>query len=258
MKVDLLLILFVMTLISGLIWLVDTVFWLPSRRIGNGRAVREKQPLIAQCAKLTFPVVLVVFLLRSFVFQHFYVPSNSLAPSIIAGDNLLVNEFIYGLRMPIWHKKIFDIGSPKRGDIAVFYWPVDPSIMIVKRIVGLPGDQISYIDKTLYINGKKAEKIKQSNSVKESSNPFINFQENLSGKNHNILINQNKKADNFYNVRIPAGHYFVLGDNRDDSEDSRFWGVVPDKYIIGKAFRIIGSWDHTQKKVRWSRFGKKI
>lgn len=259
MNFDFELILFYATLIAGFIALVDILFFAKKRK-ASGKA--SKLPLLVDYARSFFPVLLIVFLLRSFLFEPFRIPSGSLEPTLLMGDFILVNKFDYGLRWPIAHKRIFGQGKPKRGDIMVFRWPPNPSYNFIKRVIGLPGDHIRYIDKELYINGEKVPQVFLKNSMAQEENgnywQASEQTENLLGVSHQIFVNPQKESHNFEDIIVPEGMYFVMGDNRDDSADSRFWGFVPDKNIVGKAMIVWLSWDSTKTNVRLSRIGKVI
>jgi signal peptidase I len=201
-----------------------------------------------------FPVILVVFLLRSFLFEPFKIPSGSMIPTLLVGDLILVNKFQYGVRLPVINKKIIDNHDPQRGDVMVFRYPMDPAMDYIKRVVGLPGDEVAYINKQLTINGKPATLQPLPDFYEEDSQRYIpQLAEDFSGRSHNILNDKNRPPgvvpfDSFpgkencryspegVTCKVPAGHYFMMGDNRDNSQDSRFWGFVPDQNIVGKAF----------------------
>ena len=201
-----------------------------------------------------FPVILVVFLLRSFLFEPFKIPSGSMIPTLLVGDLILVNKFHYGVRLPVINKKIIDNHDPQRGDVMVFRYPIDPAMDYIKRVVGVPGDEVAYINKQLTINGKPATLQPLPDFYEEDSQRYIpQLAEDLSGVSHNILNDRNRPPgvvpfDSFpgkencryspegVTCKVPAGHYFMMGDNRDNSQDSRFWGFVPDQNIVGKAF----------------------
>lgn len=255
------LILFYATLISGVIALFDVIFLAPKRKKNK----KEKLPVIIDYARSFFPVLLIVFLLRSFLFEPFRIPSGSLEPTLLVGDFILVNKFDYGIRLPVIHKKVAAIGDLKRGDIIVFRYPPNPSIDYIKRVIGLPGDHISYIDKVLYVNGKKIpqELVKKTVDYSEDglSWDVTQKQEDLFGVKHSIYQIPDKANDDFKDIVVPPGMYFAMGDNRDDSADSRYWGFVPDKNIIGKASVIWMSWDTNGDllhKIRWNRLGTVI
>ena len=201
-----------------------------------------------------FPVILVVFLLRSFLFEPFKIPSGSMIPTLLVGDLILVNKFHYGVRLPVINKKIIANHDPQRGDVMVFRYPVDPTMDYIKRVVGVPGDEVAYINKQLTINGKPAALQPLPDFYEEDSQRYFpQLTEELSGVSHNILNDKNRPPgvvpfDSFpdkgncryspegVTCKVPAGHYFMMGDNRDNSQDSRFWGFVPDQNIVGKAF----------------------
>jgi signal peptidase I len=205
-----------------------------------------------------FPVILAVFLLRSFLFEPFKIPSGSMIPTLLVGDLILVNKFHYGVRLPVINKKIIANNDPQRGDVMVFRFPAEPSIDYIKRVVGVPGDEVSFRNQRLYINGTAAplERQPEPGFYDESvMRYFPEFKEKLGNVEHRILVNpqfqpyygaDDKISFPFrencrYNAegvtcKVPAGHYFMMGDNRDNSQDSRFWGFVPDENIVGKAF----------------------
>jgi signal peptidase I len=222
----------------------------------DGVRKRHREPWWVEYSKSFFPVILIVFLLRSFLVEPFKIPSGSMLPTLIVGDFILVNKFTYGLRLPIVNKKILDLGQPARGDVVVFRYPKDTSVDYIKRVVGLPGDRIEYVNKRLSINGVEAKRDaagefsnrKQVNFVKQ-------FQETLGERSHLILVEddappilgpgepfQYRENCNYtregITCTVPAGRYFVMGDNRDNSQDSRVWGFVPDENIVGRAFFI--------------------
>lgn len=253
------LILFYATIISGAIGLIDILFF--ARR----RAAHKKMPLIFEYARSFFPVFLIVFLLRSFLYEPFRIPSGSLEPTLLAGDFILVNKFDYGLRLPIIHNTILKRHEPMRGDIFVFRWPVNPSIDFIKRVIGIPGDHIDYIDKVLYVNGHKIPQTFEKDTTDTSENgeiyPVVQKEEDFFGVRHAIYQIPNRISYDFHDIIVPAGMYFAMGDNRDDSEDSRAWGFVPEKNIVGKAMLTWLSWDSVSPfphKIRWERIGKLI
>jgi signal peptidase I len=244
--------------ISGLATLVDYVFFAPKRQ-----DTAQALPIWVEYARSFFPILLVVLFLRSFLFEPFRIPSGSLKPTLLVGDFILTNKFTYGVRLPVSHTKIMKRGEPQRGDIAVFRFPPDPRVDYIKRIVGLPGDRISYIDKVLYVNGKPAEQTVLGYRTEHEDYIPLGFrvlkkQENLTGVVHDIYQNPEHPAQNFENLIVPPGQYFAMGDNRDDSRDSREWGFVPDANLVGKAILVWFSWDHTNYSVRWNRLGMHI
>lgn len=242
---------------SGAIFLIDILFFKKHRSPG------DKLPFFIDNARSFFWVLLVVWVIRSFICQPFVVPTGSLKPTVQPGDFLLVNQYQYGLHMPIWHTLIMPVSHPKRGDIMVFHWPVNPRADLIKRVLGLPGDRISYVDKVFYINGKRMPQkllghTRDSDSVTGPSWPVNIYQENLAGRMHNILRNPKIPAKNFFNLVVPPGEYLMVGDNRDNSDDGRDWGFVPAKDIVGKAMWIIFSWSAKSHSVRWHRIGTRL
>lgn len=253
------LILFYATLITGIIYLADVIYFAPKRR---KRGQASKLPLIIDYGRSFFPVLLLVFLLRSFLFEPFRIPTGSLEPSLLIGDFILLNKFHYGVRLPILQKEIIKVNQPKRGDIMVFRWPPNPSYYFIKRVIGLPGDKISYINKELYVNGEKMPQAFLKNSIANDGEgaewPVLENQENLLGKKHLIFVDPAKSSRDYRDIEVPQGMYFVMGDNRDDSADSRYWGFVPEKNVVGKAVLVWMSWDSDKTNVRWNRLGKVI
>ncbi len=201
-----------------------------------------------------FPVIIAVFFLRSFLFEPFKIPSGSMIPTLLVGDLILVNKFQYGVRLPVINLKITDGTPPQRGDVMVFRYPPKPSLDYIKRVVGVPGDEVAYLNKRLSINGQAIEtKALPEFFDEDMMRYFKQYQEVLGEHKHGILNDDERPAfvsgaDNFafrencrYSVegvtcKVPQGHYFMMGDNRDNSLDSRYWGFVPDKNIVGKAF----------------------
>ena len=257
------LILLVLTVFTGVIVLVDGCFLLWRRRhLGVEASKRSNLPPIIDYARAFFPILLIVFLIRSFAVQPFRVPTGSLSPTILPGDMIVVTQYNYGFHMPVWNSLIKAVGHPKRGQIALFNYPVNPAVQFVKRVVGVPGDHISYINKVFYINGKECQQTFLSNAVDYASNgrswPVKVYQENLDGIVHKIYRNPERPAVDFYNLVVPKGHYLMVGDNRDNSDDSRTWGFVPESAFFGQAQFIWMSWNsHADwlHKIRWNRIG---
>lgn len=251
------LILFYATLICGVIALLDIIFWAKKRE-----QAKKNMPVIIDYARAFFPVLLLVFLLRSFLYEPFRIPSGSLKPTLNIGDFILVNKYNYGIRLPVIHTKIFKINEPKRGDIMVFRWPPNPSVDFIKRVIGVPGDRISYIDKVLYVNGEKIPQsfVKNETDRDESGSTWNVLQksEDFFGVKHDIFQSTDKAGEDFRDIVVPEGMYFAMGDNRDDSADSRFWGFVPEENIVGKATLVWMSWNSDKHNVRWNRIGKQI
>jgi len=248
---------------TGIIALIDLIFF-RRQRIATNRP----QPFIVENARSFFGVLLFVWVVRSFLVQPYRVPTGSLQPTVEPGDFLVVNQFAYGLRFPVINTKLVPIGEPKRGDVVLFYAPPDPSIVFAKRVIGLPGDHIEYRDKTLFINGKEMKQTEvgpaMDNEPAVAGNPEEHIpvmvkEEDLDGVKHKIYVNlDGRSLMGNIDVIVPPGNYFMMGDNRDNSDDSRMWGFVPENFLIGKAFGIWMSWDALQHKVRWDRIGKSL
>ena len=242
--------LLVLLLVTGAVWALESG-WLARRRAADG-----KQPWWVEYSISFFPVILIVFLLRSFLVEPFKIPSGSMIPTLLVGDFILVNKYLYGIRIPVWNRKLFEVARPERGDVMVFRYPVDPSLDYIKRVVGLPGDRIEYRDSRLTINGVAVPVRRIEDYLSKERMQFSpRFVEKLGAVEHEILIEEEAPgfaapgrafphaADCHYNTdglscNVPPGHYFVMGDNRDNSSDSRVWGFVPDENIVGKAFLI--------------------
>ncbi|CAJ0688208.1 signal peptidase I [Ralstonia sp. L16] len=215
-----------------------------------------RQPWWLEYTASFFPVIAAVFLLRSFVIEPFKIPSGSMIPTLQIGDFILVNKYTYGIRLPIVNKKIVELNQPQRGDVMVFRYPKDESMDYIKRVIGVPGDVVKYDNKRLTVNGQPATYAPQSDYLDGERLTYSKqYQETLGNVTHNILNDADRPAyvsgpDDFpfrenctynqigFTCKVPAGHYFMMGDNRDNSADSRYWGFVPDKNIVGKAFFI--------------------
>lgn len=269
---DFALIMFVALLVTGLIWAADHFILGPVR--GRAAAALQnsgkpdhvvnkarREPLIVEYARAFFPVILFVFLLRSFLVEPFRIPSGSMMPGLLAGDFILVNKYTYGLRLPVINKKVVDLSAPKRGDVMVFRFPADPSINYIKRVIGLPGDRIVYRQKRLYINNLPMPQTPIGDYTYSESGRMLIFakrlQESFNGMPHDILLSEGQDAGEL-EFNVPEGHYFTMGDNRDRSNDSRYWGMVPEKNVVGRAFLIWFSWDMEKGGVSWSRIGSSI
>jgi signal peptidase I len=275
--------LFVLTVVTLAYWLAERFVFLPRRlaaadalgqqdvarraelgRLGitdvDGNVEQARHQLLAQPWWLDwtaglFPVILMVFILRSFLFEPFKIPSGSMIPTLEIGDLILVNKFHYGVRLPVINKKIIPINNPQRGDVMVFRYPVDPSIDFIKRVVAVPGDEVAFLNQRLYLNGKQVPLKQLDDYYDENLRSYSRqFEEGIGPNGHRLLVeprlpsNYGSRSHAFpYNencrytadgvtCKVPAGHYFMMGDNRDNSEDSRFWGFVPDENIVGRAF----------------------
>jgi signal peptidase I len=279
------LLLFVLTLVTCAYWLAERYRFAPARAAaaetltvqdtqrraelgkmginrvdGDVAAARESllmQPWWLDWTAGLFPVILAVFLLRSFLFEPFKIPSGSMIPTLLVGDLILVNKFQYGIRMPVTGTKLIANKNPQRGDVMVFHYPVDPRIDYIKRVVGVPGDEVSYTNQALSVNGQVVPVQSLGDFYDDDSMRYApQFSEKLGAVAHNILVDPKRASiyrpmDGFVNFRdncrytaegvtckVPAGHYFMMGDNRDNSQDSRYWGFVPDANIVGRAFMV--------------------
>lgn len=242
------------TLVTGVFWVLDRYRWQPRR--GEG----EKAPWPVEFSRSFFPVILAVLLLRSFVFEPFRIPSSSMVPTLLQGDFILVNKFDYGLRLPVLHNEFLSLGEPRRGDVAVFRYPPDPSKDFIKRVVGLPGDVIVYRDKHLFVNGEPVP----MESLGVYGGPgapayemALAFEEVLGERRHRVLHIRGRDSIDL-RAEVPAGHYFAMGDNRDNSADSRRWGFVPGDHLVGRAFLIWLSVDAGDWRLRFTRMGEVI
>lgn len=276
------LLLFLASVVTGLYWVAERLYFLPARRRAalrleeqslqrarelqtmgiakvDGDVEEAKRKVLAQPWWLDwtagiFPVILGVFLLRSFLFEPFKIPSGSMVPTLLIGDLILVNKYHYGIRLPVLNTKMTEGDKPQRGDVMVFRYPPRPSLDYIKRVVGLPGDEIAYLNKRLTVNGQPVVTTSMPDFFDEDSMRYHKqFEESLSEHKHRVLNDDGRPsfvpgADEFefkknclYSIegvtcRVPEGHYFMMGDNRDNSLDSRYWGFVPDRNIVGKAF----------------------
>jgi signal peptidase I len=248
------LILFIATVVTGIIWFVDVLF------LRRKRGPDARQPLLVEYAGSLFPVILAVFVLRSFLVEPFKIPSGSMMPTLLAGDFILVNKYTYGIRLPVINQKILPLGNPQRGDVMVFRYPQDPTLDYIKRVIGVPGDTVRYVDKQISINGQPVSYAPLGTyNYERGGLDFVTARvsDERLGDRHTVMVEPDvppvfpqQVLESFpyrenctYNERgftckVPAGHYFMMGDNRDASNDSRYWGFVPDENIVGKAFFI--------------------
>lgn len=261
-----------LTLASGIIWGLDAWVFAPGRKAASdatdeAEKVAEPEPLLVDYARSFFPVFFIVLVLRSFIVEPFRIPSASMMPTLLIGDFILVNKYEYGIRLPVLNKKVIENKTPKRGDIAVFRYPEDPRIPFIKRVVALPGDKVAYFNKTLYVNGvadsQNYDEIYEDDGPGNQMDGWQLLETRTGDKIHRILHSQNRPSKTVEQI-VPEGHYFVLGDNRDNSKDSRFWGFVPDEHLMGKAFYIWMNWSNSRWwyipswDVEWGRIGTSI
>lgn len=253
----------VLTFATGIIWLLDRLLF-AKRRAARSGLLEQKEPVVVDYARAFFPVLAVVLILRSFVAEPFRIPSSSMMPTLLIGDFILVNKFAYGVRLPITNKKIIAIGQPKRGDVVVFRPPQHPDQDWIKRVIGLPGDTIAYRDNTVYINGEPTryrrlgEYRGRGRGIEMTGASLL--VEQLPGRPHEVLevdrLPFSDPGDGEWTV--PEGHYFVMGDNRDRSDDGRFWGTLPEGQLRGKAFLVWMNIDSKAGGIGFDRIGNDI
>lgn len=255
MDIDFPLVLVVLTFGTGAIWLLDHFFLKSKREAEQPSDVSDdelvKEPWIIETSKSFFPVLAIVLVLRSFLVEPFQIPSGSMLPTLEVGDFILVNKYSYGLRLPVIGTKVVELGDPQRGDIMVFKYPENPKINYIKRVIGLPGDKVRYESKQLYIN----DELVPETLVASLSHAKL-FDEQLGEINHQIYEHKqlaNREAEGEW--MVPQGSYFVMGDNRDNSKDSRYWDYVPDELVVGKAFAIWMQWKSLGSLPTFSRVG---
>lgn len=251
MSINLALILTILTLLSGVVIAIDKLVWKTAEQ--DSRTPPRGVAILVEYSRSFFPVLVFVLVIRSFIFEPFRIPSGSMKPTLVDGDFIFVKKYSYGLRLPVTETKIIATGQPKRGDVIVFRLPSDPSINYIKRVVGLPGDEVSLERQRLTINGVTMD-LEANGDIFDHAPVYV---ENLDGRVHKTLIHDpgRSKRDGVY--VIPEGQYFVMGDNRDQSKDSRYIGAIPEKYLVGKAVRV---WMHfiPGEMPDWGRIGTKI
>jgi signal peptidase I len=254
MDIDFSFFLLIASVVTGAIWGLYLIYLKMAGRVFN----EADEPVIVEYARSFFPVIFIVLILRSFIAEPFRIPSASMMPTLLIGDFILVNKFTYGIRLPVINKKIIELGEPQRGDIVVFRYPKDPKVDYIKRVIGLPGDKVVYANKKLTVNDVPVGWFPQARyqGVGQGSDMTgaEHITEVLSGVDHSILIRNGIPSVEFTHV-VPEGQYFVMGDNRDNSNDSRYWGTVPEANLVGKAFFIWMNWDLENKGVDFSRIG---
>lgn len=276
MNIDFPLILVILVFVSGLIWAIDAIFFAPQRKKTIAQ-LQEKYPQwesesthqaaqfraeVAQSAtestaveyaKSFFPVLFVVFFLRSFLVEPFQIPSGSMVPTLRVGDYILVNKFTYGVRLPVIRTKVLELNKPERGDVMVFFPPHKNDTYYIKRVVGLPGDKILYRGKEIYINGVKVKREPMA-TLPDVTGSYQIGMESLGEADHLMQVNDARPGRS-HTTEVKPGHYFMMGDNRDNSADSRSWGQVPERDIVGKAFAIWMHWDSFLSLPSFSRVG---
>lgn len=246
-----------LVILTGIMWVINHFVFAKKEETAHG-----KMAAFFDYGRSFFPALLLVWIIRSFVVQPYRVPTGSLEPTVMPGDFIVVKQYSYGLRFPVTQTKIWETGEPKRGDIALFYWPVDTRVRFVKRVIGLPGDHIVYQDKVLTINGKSMPQTLIGPDMSEEPGhlpqPVIRKQEDLDGVKHDIIVQKEGGDDKSFDIVVPPSSYFMMGDNRDGSDDSRYWGFVPEENLIGNAFGVWLSWDSNNKTLRWNRMFKGV
>ena len=258
---------------TGVVWLFDVVFYARKRK-DEATSKTSHEPILLEYSKSFFPVLLAVLLLRGFLYEPFRIPSGSMMPSLLVGDFILVNKFAYGLKLPVIHTRITEGDKPRRGDVAVFRYPEDESLDYIKRVIGLPGDHIGYYKRRVTINGKplKTDFDHKYKGLGDLNNMMAGggcdkvgascevLIEQIEDSKHTIMTNQQAAYSTDGEIFVPEGHYFVMGDNRDHSNDSRFWGFVPEENLVGKAVRVWMHWDWRENGsgLGISRIGMKI
>ena len=258
MSIDFSLILVVATAVCGLIWGLYALTVGRSGNAGADQAAAYKEPVIIEYARSFFPVLLIVLIVRSFLYEPFRIPSSSMLPTLLVGDFIFVNKYVYGLRLPVLNLKFVELGDPQRGDVIVFKLPSDPGTNYIKRLVGLPGDTVTYRNRRVFINGEMIATESLGEYQDKSQRGSLLYNETLGDVEHEILLMPGQRSLEGTYV-VPEGHYFMMGDNRDNSKDSRYRGVgiIPDDKIVGKAVRVWMNWGFPEMP-RWERIGNKI
>lgn len=247
--------LLIATIAILVIWGLDSLIFRQKRKQG------VPPPFFIELLKSIFPIVLIVFVVRAVIFEPFRIPSGSMKPTLLEGDFILVNKYIYGIKVPLVGYKILNVSEPKRGDVMVFRYPKDTSLDFIKRVIGVPGDKIRYENKIVYVNDKPLDQQFLENTADVDlsgySQDVKELSEKIDDKIHKVWINAGQGEDK-KEIVVPPGHYFTMGDNRDASDDSRYWGFVSQDLIVGKASYIWMSWDMLNKDIRWKRIGSAV
>lgn len=257
-------ILTILSAVTGLVWLLDKLVLAPRRRARTGVDGEPQPGMIVDFCVSFFPVIFAVLMVRSFLVEPFRIPSGSMIPTLHVGDFILVNKFSYGLRCPVGDCKLLALGEPKRGDVVVFKWPQDPSTDFIKRVIGLPGDHVHYEGKKLTVNGQPVDL--EPAGIYAGDGFSRRLHETYAGVKHDILVapgevegrNGWMLPPDRFDYDVPAGSYFMMGDNRDSSYDSRGWGPVPEANLKGRAFVVWMSWDFDRLRPEIDRFGMLI
>ncbi|MEL7298709.1 MAG: signal peptidase I [Pseudomonadota bacterium] len=248
--VNLPLVFVILTVVSGLVVAAEKFYWRP-RRLDT-----ESLPALVDFSQAFFPILAIILVLRSFIFEPYRIPSESMLPTLLIGDFVVVSKYSYGLRLPVTNTLVFETGLPQRGDVAVFRKPGAPNVNFIKRVVGTPGDEIVYRNHQLTVNGERVP-LSPNGDFENENNRGRVFNETMSGDQHRILLQSSRSGQ--FSYTVPEGCYFMMGDNRDKSHDSRFddIGCIPEENLVGRATRIWMSWRWMQMP-RWSRIGDKI
>jgi len=285
-SINLPLILTLAVLITGAIWLIDLLFLARPRKqkvvaveeqfqhltiadehkklaYEEAKSAASREPLLVEYAKSFFPVLFIVFFLRSFLVEPFQIPSGSMIPTLQVGDFILVNKFAYGLRVPVLNKTFIPVDKPKRGDVMVFFPPHQPKTYFIKRVIGLPGDKIRYTNNVLYLNGVEVKQEFVKKGYPEWGSPCMSMRQQMTLVNEDLLgvVHKMQKCDQPSSLgidgswEVPEGHYFMMGDNRDNSGDSRVWGTVSEDAIVGKAFAVWMHWEQLLSVPSFSNVG---
>ncbi len=264
MDIDFPLVLVILVFGSGMVWLLDHLFLAPGRKATLAQLQRDypewsnesspqfreytlrsetaaREPLVVEYSKSFFPVLLLVFVLRSFLVEPFQIPSSSMVPTLQVGDYILVNKFTYGIRLPVIRTKVLDLNRPQRGDVMVFFPPHLNDTYYIKRVIGLPGDRIRYVDKKLYVNGEQVPQ--ELLAQLPPARPRFRISREALGEAAHLMQTDGQVPNSNFSLTVEPGHYFMMGDNRDNSQDSRAWGQVPERDIVGKAFAIWMHWE---------------
>ena len=254
MSINLALILTLLTAFTGAVVAYDK-FYLRKRTSDSGEETNAALNTIIDYSRSFFPVLLFVLVIRSFIFEPFRIPSGSMMPTLLQGDYIFVKKYSFGLRLPVLDKKIIETGEPERGDVVVFRLPSEPSINYIKRVIGLPGDEIVYEEHRLTVNGELIAVTRDADLPIASA--AATYVEQLGDRKHAILVTNPRNAMRDGRFTVPDGHYFMMGDNRDNSRDSRFIGAIPETHLVGEAVRV---WMHMDglEWPEWTRIGTKI